>query len=84
MAARLVGTGLKPVISVLGRAHEGDSFWSAILTSSVGHLVRGVSVFPAPARPAYFNSLALSLKVLVNRTPDEFCHRGACPVGKNQ
>jgi hypothetical protein len=24
------------------------------------------------------------VKIPVNRTSDEFCHRGACPVGKNQ
>jgi hypothetical protein len=53
MAARLAELALT-AISALGRAHGGDSFWSAISTSSIGHLVRGVSVFEHRRVPFIF------------------------------
>ncbi len=39
-------------------------------------------VLEPPRRPAYFNSLARSLRYLINRTPDEFGNRSARLVGQ--
>jgi hypothetical protein len=48
---------------------------------SCGQGRRGATNTVAPRLLQFLGSL---LKVFVNRTPDEFGNRSACPVGKNQ
>ena len=45
-------------------------------------LVRGVAVLVTPWRPVLLQFLGSLLKVLVNRTPDEFSNRSARLVGQ--